>query len=151
ERRLRDYDTWNAAWRTEGEEYGGSTMCSAFRTFQGWTALADMPANQGCLQTVPIPIAVIYAVLRPLLAVVADESLCGAVPGHVLPIDDTWHPLLLRGLSSIPPLQAGDSVWWHCDLIHAVAGVEDQQGWSNVMYVPAAPWCERNASYAARV
>lgn len=150
-RRFDQYDPWDAAWRSEVEEYGGSTMCSAFRTFQGWTALADMPAQQGSLHTVPIPAAVVYALLRPLLDDVPEDSLCGAVPGHVLPIDATWHSLLLRGLSSIPELQAGDSVWWHCDLIHAVAGVDDQQGWSNVMYVPAAPWCARNAAYAERV
>src|SRR5699024_9315955 len=93
----------------------------------------------------------IYALLRPLLDDVPDDSLCGAAAGRVLPIDDTWHALLLRGLSSIPTLQAGDSVWWHCDLIHAVAGVDEQQGWSNVCYIPAAPWCRRNARYAGQV
>src|SRR5699024_1526819 len=129
EGRFADYDPWDAAWRSEVVEYGGSTMCSAMRTFQGWTALADMPAGQGCLHTVPIPAALIYALLRPLLDDVPEDSLCGATAGHVLPIDDTWHALLLQGLSSIPALKAGDSVWWHCGLLPAVAGAEDQQGW----------------------
>jgi hypothetical protein len=26
-----------------------------------------------------------------------------------------------------------------------------QKGWGNVMYIPAAPWCPRNASYATGV
>ena len=48
-------------------------------------------------------------------------------------------------------LEAGDSVWWHCDVIHSVAPVEDQQGWGNVMYIPAAPMCEKNLAYAKKV
>jgi hypothetical protein len=42
---------------------------------------------------------------------------------------DPWHPLLMRALSSIPDVQAGDSVWWHCDVIHAVAPVQDRLGY----------------------
>jgi hypothetical protein len=36
-------------------------------------------------------------------------------------------------------------------MIHSVAPVEDQRGWGNVMYIPAAPWCPRNERYAANV
>lgn len=146
-----DYDPWDAAWRSEVSEYESSTMCSAFRTFQGWTALSDMPADQGVLHTVPIPAAIIYVLLRPLLDDVPEDSLCGAVPHRVLPISEQWHPLLMRALTGVPTINAGDSVWWHCDVIHAVAPVEDQQGWSNVIYIPAAPWCDRNANYAQKV
>ena len=39
---VEQYDPWDAAHRTAGPQYPGSTMCSAFRTFQGWTALSDM-------------------------------------------------------------------------------------------------------------
>lgn len=56
--------------------------------------------------------------------------------------------MLMRALTPIPDLQAGDSVWWHCDVIHSVAPVADQQGWGNVMYIPAAPKCEKNEKYA---
>ncbi|CDL19910.1 FIG00731571: hypothetical protein [Klebsiella pneumoniae IS53] len=45
----------------------------------------------------------------------------------MLPISEQWHPLLIKALSSIPALNAGDSVWWHCDIIHSVAPVENQQ------------------------
>jgi hypothetical protein len=48
-------------------------------------------------------------------------------------------------------VRAGDSAWWHCDLVHSVAPVTAQQGWGNVMYIPAAPWCPRNERYAATV
>ena len=148
-----EYDPWNAAHRTEVEEYtvDNTTKCSVFRTFQGWTALSDMLPGQGLLHVVPIPEAMAYVLLRPLLDDVPDDELCGVAPGRVLPISAQWHPLLIEALTSIPALEAGDSVWWHCDVIHSVAPVTDQQGWGNVMYIPAAPLCEKNLAYAKRV
>lgn len=150
---LDQYDPWDAAHRTEVEEYTveNTTKCSVFRTFQGWTALSDMIAGQGLLHVVPIPEAMAYILLRPLLDDVPDDELCGVAPGRVLPVSEKWHPLLMEALSSIPALEAGDSVWWHCDVIHSVAPVENQQGWGNVMYIPAAPLCEKNLAYARTV
>lgn len=143
------YDPWDAAHRTEVNEYaGGTTMCSAFRTFQGWTALSDITNDQGVLFTVPVPAAMTYILLRPLLDDVADDDLCGVTARQVLPVNEQWHPLLMRAVSTIPDVRAGDSVWWHCDLVHGVAPVTDQKGWGNVMYVPAAPMCDKNAAYA---
>ena len=150
---FRAYDPWDAAWRTEVNEYDvpDTTKCSAFRTFQGWTALSDMMPGQGLLHVVPVPEAMAYILLRPLLDDVPEEELCGVAPGKVLPVSERWHPHLINGLCSIPALEAGDSVWWHCDVIHSVAPVEDQQGWGNVMYIPAAPMCEKNRRYAQQV
>ncbi|URO00543.1 DUF1479 domain-containing protein [Leclercia adecarboxylata] len=150
---IEQYDPWNAAHRTEVEEYtvDNTTKCSVFRTFQGWTALSDMIPDQGLLHVVPIPEAMAYILLRPLLDDVPEDELCGVAPGRVLPISEKWHPLLIEALTSIPALEAGDSVWWHCDVIHSVAPVENQQGWGNVMYIPAAPMCEKNLAYAKKV
>jgi len=148
---VEDYDPWDAAHRTSGPQYPGTTMCSAFRTFQGWTALSDMDRDQGVLHTVPIPEAMSLLMLRPLLPDVADDDMCGVTVNQVFPASDRWHPLLMRALAGIPDIRAGDSVWWHCDMIHSVAPVENQRGWGNVMYIPAAPWCPRNTRYAASV
>ena len=74
---VEQYDPWDAAHRTAGPQYPGTTMCSAFRTFQGWTALSDMDHDQGVLHTVPIPEAMAYLMLRPLLADVPDDDMCG--------------------------------------------------------------------------
>jgi hypothetical protein len=145
------YDPWDAAHRTAGPQYPGTTMCSVFRTFQGWTALSDMAHDQGVLHTVPIPGAMAYLMLRPLLADVPADDLCGVTVNRTFPVTEQWHPLLRRALTGIPDVRAGDTVWWHCDLIHSVAPVQDQQGWGNVMYIPAAPWCPRNERYAAQV
>ncbi|MGI5241898.1 YbiU family protein [Dactylosporangium sp. CA-139066] len=148
---VEQYDPWDAAYRTDGPQYPGSTMCSAFRTFQGWTALSDMDHDQGVLHTVPIPGAMAYLMLRPLLADVPDDDMCGVTVNQVFPANEQWHPLLMRAQAGIPDVKAGDSVWWHCDMIHSVAPVRNQRGWGNVMYIPAAPWCPRNERYAAKV
>ncbi|WP_459711344.1 DUF1479 domain-containing protein [Actinophytocola sp. KF-1] len=145
------YDPWDAAHRTTGPQYPGSTMCSAFRTFQGWTALSDMDHDQGVLHTVPVPEAMAYLLLRPLLRDVPDDDMCGVTVNQVFPASEKWHPELVAAQAGIPDVRAGDSVWWHCDMIHSVAPVTGQRGWGNVMYIPAAPWCPRNERYAAHV
>jgi hypothetical protein len=151
--RFAEYDPWDAAYRPDVNEYdvANTTKCSAFRTFQGWTALSDMVSGQGLLHVVPVPEAMAYVLLRPLLDDVPEDELCGVAPGRVLPVSEKWHPHLIAGLCTIPAVQAGDSVWWHCDVIHSVAPVENQQGWGNVMYIPAAPMCEKNLAWAHSV
>ena len=144
------YDPWDGAHRTEVHEFESTVMCSAFRTFQGWTALSDMAPTEGVLHTVPIPSAMAYLLLRALQDDVADDDLCGAANGQALPISERWHPMLIPALTPIPAVEPGDTVWWHGDMIHSVGPVQDQQGWGNVMYIPASPWCEKNAAYAAK-
>ena len=82
---VEQYDPWDAAHRTAAAQYPGTTMCSAFRTFQGWTALSDMAHDQGVLHTVPIPGAMAYLMLRPLLADVPDDDMCGVTAQPGLP------------------------------------------------------------------
>ncbi len=145
------YDPWDAAYRTEAAQYPGTTMCSAFRTFQGWTALSEMANDQGVLHTVPIPKAMAYLMLRPLLEDVEEDNMCGVKPNRTFPTTKKWHDILTAAVSSIPSVQPGDSVWWHCDMVHSVAPVKKQQGWGNVMYIPAAPWCAKNEDYSRLV
>jgi hypothetical protein len=142
------YDPWDGAYRTEVSEYPSTVMCSAFRTFQGWTALAEMQPSEGVLAVVPIPSAMGYLLLRALQDDLADDDLCGAVNGQALPISERWHSILFPALSRIPAVEPGDTVWWHGDLIHAVDPVTDQKGWGNVMYIPATPYCQKNVEYA---
>ncbi len=148
---LDEFDPWDATHRIDGTQYEGTTMTSVFRTFQGWTALCDMDADQGVLFAVPIPDAIAYLLLRPLADDVPDDDMCGTEISYSFPVTAQWHQLLLDAVSSIPDVRAGDSVWWHGDVIHGVAPVQDQQGWGNVMYIPAAPWCPRNERYAEQV
>ncbi|WP_086789852.1 YbiU family protein, partial [Crossiella equi] len=143
------YDPWDGAYRTEVHEYPSTVMCSAFRTFQGWTALSDMAPTEGVLHVLPVPSAMAYLLLRALQDDVAPDDLCGAVNGQSLPITERWHAPLLPAMTPIPAVAPGDTVWWHGDLVHSVGAVTDQRGWGNVMYIPATPHCEKNAAYAA--
>ena len=102
---VESYDPWDAAYRTAGPQYPGSTMCSVFRTFQGWTARSDMEHDQGVLHTVPIPEAMGYLMLRPLLADVPDDDMCGVTVNQVFPASKKWHSLPLQALSGIPESQ----------------------------------------------
>lgn len=142
------YDPWDGAHRTEVDEYESTVMCSAFRTFQGWTALSDMQPTEGVLHTVPIPNAMAYLLLRALADDIAEDDLCGAANGEALPITERFHPVLMPALSPIPAVEPGDTVWWHGDMIHSVGPVTDQVGWGNVMYIPASPGCPKNRAYA---
>ena len=83
--RWREYDPWDAAYRTDVHEFPSTVMCSVFRTFQGWTALSDMRPTDGVLHVVPIPSAMAYVLLRALQDDVADDDLCGAANGQALP------------------------------------------------------------------
>ena len=85
-----------------------------------------------------------------MLEDVPEELLCGAEPGRAQSINREWHSLLLRGLVNIPRLEPGDTVWWHCDLIHAVEDEHKGTEMSSVIYIGAAPWCERNLQYLER-
>jgi len=144
------YDPWDGAYRTDVHEFESTVMCSAFRTFQGWTALSDMAPTEGVLHVVPIPSAMPYLLLRALQDDVAADDLCGAENGQALPISKRWHPVLTPALTPIPAVAPGDTVWWHGDLIHSVGAVTNQKGWGNVMYIPASPYCAKNTEYAAK-
>jgi hypothetical protein len=142
------YDPWDGAYRTDVDEYPSTVRCSAFRTFQGWTALSDMARTEGVLNVLPIPHAMVYQLLRALQDDIADDDLCGAANGQALPINERYHAPLLPAMSPIPDVEPGDTVWWHADVVHSVDPVTDQKGWGNVMYIPATPYCAKNATYA---
>ncbi|APR38151.1 DUF1479 domain-containing protein [Paraburkholderia sp. SOS3] len=146
----RDYDPFDAAWRTDVEEIPSPAVCSMFRTFQGWTALTPQGPGDGTLQLVPMANAMVYVLLRALQDDVAEDDLCGAMPGRALSIKSEYHAPLFDALSSIPLMQAGDTVFWHSDVIHAVEDAHRGNGYSNVMYIASAPGCAKNDAYLKR-
>lgn len=146
----RDYDAFDAAWRTDVREIASPAVCSMFRTFQGWTALTPQGPGDGTLQLVPIANAMAYILLRALQDDVADDDLCGALPGRALSINEKWHAPLFDALVSIPHMQAGDTVFWHSDVIHAVEDQHRGKGYSNVMYIASVPACAKNDAYLQR-
>jgi len=146
----KDYDPFDAAFRTEVREIASPAVCSMFRTFQGWTALTPQGPGDGTLQLIPIADSMAYILLRALQDDVADDDLCGALPGRALSLKAEWHAPLMDGLSSIPHMLPGDTVFWHSDVIHAVEDAHLGTHWSNVMYIGAVPGCAKNDAYLAR-
>ncbi|QSN64185.1 DUF1479 domain-containing protein [Caballeronia sp. M1242] len=146
----REYDAFDAAFRTDVQEIASPAVCSMFRTFQGWTALTPQGPGDGTLQLVPIANSMVYILLRALQDDVADDDLCGAMPGRALSIKPEFHAPLFEALSSIPKMEAGDTVFWHSDVIHAVEDEHRGAGYSNVMYIASAPSCAKNDAYLKR-
>ncbi|CAF4007899.1 unnamed protein product, partial [Adineta steineri] len=83
-----------------------------------------------------------------------DESSIwqGAVPGRIQEMNDSLHPDLALSTSmvSVPAVNPGDMIFWHCDTIHAVDPIHGGQSDSSVFYIPAAPLCDVNAEYLVR-
>ena len=146
----RRYDPWKATYRTQTREYDSPAVCSMFRTFQGWTALTTQGPTDGTLSVIPTARGIAYFLLRALQDDVAEDDLCGATPGRALSADPDWHADILEGLVSIPTVEPGDTVWWHPDIIHAVADEHNGADYANVIYIAASPRCAKNEAYVRK-
>ncbi len=144
------YNPFSARGRTRTNEIPSPAVASAFRTFQGWTALSPQGPGDGTLRLVPIAKGMAWMLLRALLPDVPADDLCGAQPGRAHSANAQWHQTLLDGEVSIPLVVPGDTVWWHSDVIHSVEEQHRGAGYSNVTYIGAAPWCPKNAAFLQR-
>ena len=144
---INKYDPFDAAYRTTSAEIPSPAVCSMFRTYQGWTALTRQGPGDGTLNLVPITNAMGWMLLRALQDDVDQDSLCDAKPGRAMVVNETYHAKLLRAYVPIPEVGPGDTVWWHPDVIHGVEDINNNAGYSNVMYIGAAPDCEKNRKF----
>ena len=145
-----EYDPFNAAYRNTTQEIESPAVSHVFRTFQGWVALTEQGPGDGTLQLIPIAKSMAFILTRALMDDVSENDLCGSKPARALSVNSTYHALLLRGLVSIPKMNAGDTVWWHPDVVHAVEDNHTGKGYSNVVYVGSTPYCKKNLSYAKK-
>jgi hypothetical protein len=143
--RYRAFDAWG---RTEIQEIPSPAVCRMFRTFQGWTALTAQGPNDGTLQLLPVADAMVWMLLRALQDDVPEDELCGAAACRAMVIVEHYHSLLLRGYGPIPPMQPGDAIFWHPDVLHGVEDAHRGRGYSSVMYIAPAPDCAKNRAYA---
>lgn len=143
----RDYDPFDGEGRTEVREIPSPANASIFRTFQGWTSLSPQRANGGTLKLVPVANAMAYILLRALQDDVPEDDFCGARPMRALGVFEQWHGLLLEAECPIPDMEAGDCVFWHCDVVHSVEAEHHGEFDSNVMYIGVAPRCPKNEAY----
>jgi len=144
---LAAYNPWDAQFRTQTNEIPSPAVCRMFRTYQGWTALTRQGPGDGTLNIVPITRTISWLLLRALDDDVPASELCCAKPGRALGIFKEYHDLILDAYVPIPTVNPGDTVWWHPDIIHGVEDKHSGSNYSNVMYIGAAPSCEKNRRF----
>ena len=143
----RGYDPFDATHRLQTHEIPSPAVCSMFRTYQGWTALTRQGPRDGTLRLIPMAAGIAYVLLRALQDDVDETDLCGAAPGRALGVSPEWHPELIAALVSIPEVMAGDTVFWHTDICHAVGDEHAGSEYASVMYIGSAPDCPKNRAY----
>jgi hypothetical protein len=75
----------------------------------------------------------------------------GAAMGAGQELATATHPHLNpHGFQSIPRVQPGDAVFWHCDVAHMVEAEHRGTGDSSVLYIPSVPLCEVNSAYVKK-
>ncbi|KAF5379767.1 hypothetical protein D9615_005720 [Tricholomella constricta] len=155
--------------------YKRPNQSSVFRTFQGWLAMSETAPTQGTLKVFPdVHLSNAYIILRPFFRPTVSADSAGFLdasnwefdisspdfPG-IYPRDGGYagpkptpalhpHLELEKTMLSVPKVYPGDTVFWHCDVVHSVeqehTGTED----SAVMYIPAVPLTPINMSYVNR-
>ncbi|KAJ7018529.1 hypothetical protein C8F04DRAFT_1207065 [Mycena alexandri] len=155
--------------------YGRPGQSTVVRAFQGWLAISKTGPGQGTLKVFPdILLSNAYIIMRPFfrpLVSLDSKDILDAknwafdmstpdFPGIFIRDNGFWglrpttelHPHLLLDatMTSVPAVNPGDTIFWHCDVVHSVepehTGSED----SAVMYIPAVPLTPTNARYVER-
>ncbi|RCK56211.1 Uncharacterized protein YbiU [Candida viswanathii] len=130
-----------------------ATICSCFRTLQGWLALSDNRSGEGTLRVLPsLKLAISYIMLRPFFwkdpesgklddyeIDLDSPKFPGAVPGTGQLYLHGFYHHLTQGVVSIPDVKKGSFVFWHADLPHEVDREHNGDGHSLVLYYGATP------------
>ena len=151
------YDPMDACHRINArmDLYDSPGGCSAFRLFQGWLSMSSTGPGEGTLRLCPLlKQATAYLILRPFFAsdsgsLNLDPSFPGSVPGAGQEYSPETHPHLEleSSMVSVPHVEPGDYVAWHCDTIHAVDQEHKGHSESAVLYIPACAMTPPNVEF----
>ncbi|KAF9007508.1 hypothetical protein BDQ17DRAFT_1422870 [Cyathus striatus] len=155
--------------------YGRPNQSTVFRTFQGWLAMSETAPTQGTLKVFPdVLLSNAYIMLRPFFTptVPVDSeaiydpsnwkydistsefpglhSRDGGYGGPKPTPASHPHFRLDNTMISVPKVNPGDAVFWHCDVVHSVEMEHTGQEDSAVMYIPAVPLTPQNQTYVER-
>ncbi|KAG1736520.1 hypothetical protein EDB19DRAFT_1896026 [Suillus lakei] len=167
----RQHDPYELEGRLDARAslYGRPGQAAVFRTFQGWLAMSKTAPTQGTLKVFPdVLLSNAYTMLRPFFRPTVpldSKDILDAknwvfdistpdFPG-IQPHDSGWvgprptpdlHPHLRLGdtMTSIPKVNPGDMVFWHCDVVHSV---EEHSGFHDSAAVPQTP---QNTAYVKK-
>lgn len=151
------YDAFDAKHRINAKMdlYNAPGGCSAFRLFQGWLSMSSTGPGEGTLQLYPLlKHSTSYLLLRPFFDAASgrlnlDTSFPGSVPGAAQEYNAETHPHLEleSSMVSVPRVEPGDFVAWHCDAIHAVDKNHGGKNDSSVLYIPACAMTPPNVHF----
>ena len=160
EGRWEEYDPFDAKHRVSAnmDLYNGAGACSMLRFFQGWLSMSDTAPGEGSLHVCPMLIhSTAYTMLRPFfdtksLQPALDNQFPGSVPGACQEYNPVTHPHLdlESTMVSVPKVEPGDFVAWHCDSLHSVDKEHRGSKDSSVLYIPATPLCNMNVDYSLK-
>ncbi|KAL2400930.1 hypothetical protein ABEF95_001834 [Exophiala dermatitidis] len=158
--RWEDYDPFDARHRIAArmDLYNGAGACSMFRLFQGWLSMSSTGPGEGTLKGCPlVRHATAYLILRPFFDVKSgklqlDATFPNSVPGACQEYNPETHPdlELETTMVSMPHVEPGDYVAWHCDTIHSVDKEHHGKGDSSVLYIPACAMTKSNLEFLNR-
>ncbi|KAK4934664.1 hypothetical protein LTR10_024128 [Elasticomyces elasticus] len=155
-----EYDPFDARHRIDAkmDMYNGAGACSMFRLFQGWLSMSSTGPGEGTLKVCPlVRHATAYLILRPFFDAQTgklnlDATFPNSVPGACQEYNTETHPDLdlETTMVSMPQVEPGDYVAWHCDMIHAVDKEHRGKGDSSVLYIPACAMTKSNIEFLNR-
>ena len=151
------YDPMDARHRIDArmDLYDTLGGCSAFRLFQGWLSKSSTRPREGTLQLCPpLKHATAYLILQPFFdstsgSLNLDSSFPGSVPGAGQEYSPETHPHLEleSSIVSVPHVEPGDYVAWHCDTIHSVDKEHQSKMDSSALYIPACAMTPPNIEF----
>ncbi|KAK9462053.1 uncharacterized protein V1516DRAFT_711491 [Lipomyces oligophaga] len=130
---------------------------SVFRMYQGLLSLSTSKFGQGPLRVLPLlKQSTAYTMLRPffdslraLNFIAPTDHFPLTAQGASQEFSEVTHPHLNLNTSmvSMPDIEPGDYVAWHCDLIQ---GMNNTSYASTALYIPVVPLTIPNAQYLVR-
>jgi len=168
EGKWKEHDPFDVSPRIDAnmDLYHAPNQCTVFRPWQSWTSLSTTGPREGTLRLLPFLYhATAYIMLRPFFrprngfaTSLAPEDwevdldgtdFPGSEMGKTQGVNKEGHPHLRidETMVSLPQVEPGDQVYWHCDLPHAVEAEHTGKGDSSVFYIPAVPLTVGNSAY----
>ena len=163
-----DLDLYDLTKRQYAKQaaFPGSGHSRVLRAFQGWTALTAAGPGEGSLMLYPsVKYATAYFLLRPFFAPPADGGDIMDYKSWSFDASTPWFPGTWRDTSqslspsshphlrlrecmiSIPKMNPGDCIFWHCDMVHAVEVEHNGDQDASVAYIAATPSTQVNKEY----
>lgn len=182
-------DIYDLGLRKDAKQdlFEGIAHSSVLRTFQGWTAFTPTRSGEGTILVYPnASWAIAYVMLRPLLCAPEDPDQIMDATKWTIDRTSAWFPGTFKADSqrlsrsshphlrleecmvAMPPINPGDTVWWHADVsgdathreganltdiaqvCHAVDTRHDGKQNAAVAYIAACPTTPINKAYVRK-